>query len=231
MQKLLIIDDDIDLTTLLSEYLSAQQFDVAVANSPDEGIARLKNEKFDVLLLDVMMPVMDGFEALKALRQFSSIPVIMLTARGDDFDKILGLELGADDYLPKPFNHRELLARIKALIRRLDPAGGFTIGKVLSLHNITVDESSRSVKVLNKAIEMTGTEFVMLAQLMKSAGQLLSKEQLSESVLGRKLAPFDRSLDMHVSNIRKKLAQEGVQDVIKTVRGNGYMMVTEQVEQ
>jgi two-component system response regulator CpxR len=225
MHKLLIIDDDVALTSLLSDYFGAQHYAVEVANSPDQGLIKLKQEMFDLLLLDVMMPVMDGFETLSRLRQFSSIPVIMLTARGDDYDKILGLELGADDYLAKPFNHRELLARVKALIRRLDPSGGLKVEHNISLHGIEVMPATHSARVLQEPLALTGTEFLMLVELMKHAGQLLSKEQLSEQVLGRKLAPFDRSLDMHVSNIRKKLAQQGVQDVIKTVRGNGYMMI------
>jgi two-component system response regulator CpxR len=226
MHKLLIIDDDVALTALLTDYFSAQHYEVEVANSPDQGLIKLKHEVFDLLLLDVMMPVMDGFETLSRLRQFSSIPVIMLTARGDDYDKILGLELGADDYLAKPFNHRELLARVKALIRRLDLSSGLKVEHNISLHGIEVMPATHSARVLQQPLALTGTEFLMLVELMKHAGQLLSKEQLSEQVLGRKLAPFDRSLDMHVSNIRKKLAQQGVQDVIKTVRGNGYMMIT-----
>jgi two-component system response regulator CpxR len=227
MHKLLIIDDDLALTSLLTDYFSAQQFDVEVANSPDQGLIKLKDGDYDLLLLDVMMPVMDGFEALKQLRHFSNIPVIMLTARGDDYDKILGLELGADDYLAKPFNHRELLARVKALIRRLDTTKGLQQEHNISIHGIEVMPATHSALVLKHPLELTGTEFLMLAALMKHAGQLLSKEKLSEQVLGRKLAAFDRSLDMHVSNIRKKLAQHGVQDVIKTVRGNGYMMIAD----
>ncbi|WP_371193615.1 response regulator [Glaciecola sp. SC05] len=224
MHKVLLIDDDMALTDLLSDYLLQQQFDVAVANSPERGLKMLKQLDYDLLLLDVMMPIMDGFEALRQLRQFSNIPVIMLTAKGDDYDKILGLELGADDYLSKPFNHRELLARMKALIRRLDSNTGFAAAKKFSLHGIQLDEASHLVSVNGTSIVLTGTEFHMLLQLMKHAGQLLTKDQLSEQVLGRKLAPFDRSLDMHVSNIRKKLAHHGATEIIRTVRGNGYMM-------
>lgn len=224
MNKILIIDDDKGLTELLSAYLSQQGFEISVENSPLSGLETLKSNVFDILLLDVMMPDIDGFETLKRLRAFSAIPVIMLTAKGDDYDKILGLELGADDYLPKPFNQRELVARIKALIRRMDPLQGFNQPQQLSLHNIFLNEANQSVKVANTGIEMTATEFMLLAQLMKNPGQLQTKEKLSESVLGRKLSAYDRSLDMHVSNIRKKLSQKGVSDVIKTVRGNGYLM-------
>jgi len=219
----LIIDDDIELTELLSTYLSQQGFNVCVENNPMHGLDTLKRSSFDLLLLDVMMPEIDGFEALKRLRVFSAIPVIMLTAKGDDFDKIFGLELGADDYLPKPFNQRELVARIKALIRRLDPVSGFGQAQTLLIHGIKLSEAEQSVTIDNSVIEMTGTEFTLLATLMKNAGKLQTKEVLSEIVLGRKLSAFDRSLDMHVSNIRKKLANHEVFDAIKTIRGTGYL--------
>jgi two-component system response regulator CpxR len=224
MNKLLIIDDDKGLTELLSDYLSQQGFDVRVANNPLEGIELINKVPHDLLLLDVMMPEIDGFEALKRIRTFSSIPVIMLTAKGDDFDKILGLELGADDYLPKPFNQRELVARIKALIRRLNPSTAFNQPQKVSLHGVDINEANQAVIAKGNTIEMTSTEFLLLAHLMKNVGNLQSKEVLSEKVLGRKLSAFDRSLDMHVSNVRKKLANNGVADVIKTIRGSGYLM-------
>ncbi|MFW8591685.1 response regulator [Glaciecola sp. 2405UD65-10] len=224
MNKLLIIDDDKGLTELLSDYLSQQGFDVRVANNPLEGIELINKVPHDLLLLDVMMPEIDGFEALKRIRTFSSIPVIMLTAKGDDFDKILGLELGADDYLPKPFNQRELVARIKALIRRLNPSTAFNQPQKVSLHGVDINEANQAVIANGNTIEMTSTEFLLLAYLMKNVGNLQSKEVLSEKVLGRKLSAFDRSLDMHVSNVRKKLANNGVADVIKTIRGSGYLM-------
>lgn len=230
MNKLLIIDDDIPLTDLLSEYLSTQGFSVSVNNNPLEGIQSVKHCSYDLLLLDVMMPEMDGFDVLKSIRQFSAIPVIMLTAKGDDFDKILGLELGADDYLAKPFNQRELVARIKALIRRLNSELSFSKPQKITLHNIEANEANQSVKVKQQSVDMTGTEFMLLCHFMKHVGQLQSKEALSQAVLNRKLSAFDRSLDMHVSNIRKKLAQHGVNDVITTVRGNGYLMQYEASE-
>lgn len=230
MHKILLIDDDLALTELLADYLTEQSYQVIVANSPVQGLDILKHDEFSLVLLDVMMPEMDGFETLRQLRQFSAVAVIMLTAKGDDYDKILGLELGADDYLPKPFNHRELLARMKALLRRLDTHSHFFDGQTkaakITLHGIELDESSHSVRVNNNELAFTATEFLMLLHLAKHPGQLISKEQLSVAVLSRKLAPFDRSLDMHVSNIRKKLAQHGVEDLIKTVRGNGYMVAS-----
>ncbi|WP_395340124.1 response regulator [Ningiella sp. W23] len=224
MKKLILLDDDVGLSELLSDYLSSQGFDIQVYNDPQLGLNALKQKQFDLLLLDVMMPSIDGFELLRQLRQFSSIPVIMLTAKGDDYDKILGLELGADDYLPKPFNHRELLARIKALLRRLDSLNGFSASMTFNLHGISIEEASQSVHIGQHEVLLTGTEYLMLLHLVKHGGSLVSKEQLSEQVLGRRLAPYDRSLDMHMSNIRKKLAAYDVHDVIKTVRGSGYMM-------
>lgn len=224
MNKVLIIDDDVDLTKILGEYLSLQGFEVMIENNSILGLDAIKSKPIDVLLLDIMMPDMDGFEVLKKLRVFSALPVIMLTAKGDDFDKILGLENGADDYLPKPFNQRELVARINALIRRSDPQQGFHVPQQISLHNIVLNEADYSVSVGSNQLEVTSTEFLLLNQLMKNAGQLQTKESLSQAVLGRKLSAFDRSIDMHVSNVRKKLSELGVHDVIKTIRGTGYLM-------
>lgn len=221
--KLLIIDDDESLTSMLSEYLRQHEFEIEVANEPVEGLEKLRSANFDLLLLDVMMPEIDGFEVLKQLRVFSAIPIIMLTAKGEDYDRILGLELGADDYLPKPFNHRELVARIKALTRRFVDKQKTMLTPVYQAHGIQLDANDRSVSAHGHKIEVTSTEFHLLLMLMQHAGSLLSKENLSQQVLGRRLSAFDRSLDMHVSNLRKKLANCGVKAVIKTVRGAGYI--------
>ena len=232
MHKLLIIDDDVVLTEMLKEYLAQHSLDVTVCNHPITGIETLHDHTFDVLLLDVMMPEIDGFETLRRIRRFSGIPVIMLTAKGDDFDRILGLELGADDYLTKPFNHRELVARIKAITRRwVDKSLGSDSTQVsndsapLILNGITLDVTQHSVLVAQQPVELTGTELHLLHQLMLQPGKVVTKEALSQSVLGRRLSAFDRSLDMHVSNIRKKLAQHDINDVIKTMRGTGYMFI------
>ncbi|MGQ8365963.1 response regulator [Glaciecola sp. 1036] len=227
MHQILIIDDDLSLTELLNEYLTQQGYAVTVANQPRQGIELIQEREFDVLLLDVMMPDLDGFTVLGEVRKFSKIPILMLTAKGDDYDKILGLELGADDYLAKPFNHRELLARIKALVRRLSADGVLSNREVLKLHSMEINLGTQQVSVNHQNIEMTGTEFYLLVQLVKNTGRLLTKEHLSEVVLNRKLAPFDRSLDMHISNLRKKLSEQGINDVIKTIRGNGYLMTSE----
>ncbi len=227
MYQVLIIDDDVALTQMLAEYLQQNSFAVNVQNSPLSAVADIRERNFDVVLLDVMMPEMDGFETLKRIRAFSVVPVIMLTAKGEDYDRILGLELGADDYLAKPFNHRELLARIKALTRRLDELSSFNQVQHLEFHGIKIEESSQRALVANHEVDLTGTEFYLLVLLMKYAGHLLSKEKLSEEVLGRRLSAFDRSLDMHVSNVRKKLAQHGIENVIKTSRGSGYIFMSE----
>jgi two-component system response regulator CpxR len=230
MHKLLIIDDDVALTEMLKEYLAQHSLDVTVCNHPITGIEILREQTFDVLLLDVMMPEIDGFETLRRLRQFSGIPVIMLTAKGDDFDRILGLELGADDYLPKPFNHRELVARIKALTRRWvdktlvsDSTEVSNSSAPLILNGITLDMTQHSVVVAQQPVELTSTELHLLHQLMLQPGKVVTKEALSKAVLGRRLSAFDRSLDMHVSNIRKKLGQHELTDIIKTIRGTGYI--------
>ncbi|MFT5277141.1 MAG: two-component system response regulator CpxR [Glaciecola sp.] len=227
MYQILIIDDDITLTQMLAEYLQQNGFSVAVENSPLLGLKRMRENQFDLLLLDVMMPEMDGFETLKQLRNFSVVPVIMLTAKGEDYDRILGLELGADDYLAKPFNHRELLARMKALTRRMDDLSVFNQVQNLEFHGIKIEEASQRAMISDHELELTNTEFQLLVALMRHAGNLLTKEKLSEDVLGRRLSPFDRSLDMHVSNVRKKLAQQGIENVIKTMRGSGYIFKSE----
>jgi len=227
MYEVLIIDDDVALTQMLAEYLQQNGFVVDVQNSPLSAIARIREKSVDMVLLDVMMPELDGFETLKKIRAFSIVPVIMLTAKGEDYDRILGLELGADDYLAKPFNHRELLARMKALMRRLDDLSSFNQVQNLEFHGIKIDESSQRVLIANQAVDLTSTEFHLLVLLMKHAGHLLSKEKLSEEVLGRRLSAFDRSLDMHVSNVRKKLTHHGIENVIKTTRGSGYIFMSE----
>ena len=226
--QLLLIDDDHELTELLSEYLGGQGFALTIAHDGEAGLEQANARQFDLILLDVMLPKMDGFEVLKQLRQTNKTPVLMLTAKGDDFDRIFGLELGADDYLPKPFNHRELVARIKAIVRRIEHIEAISReinSNRIELNGVTLDLASRQVHCASQEVLLTGTEFQMLHLLMDAPGEIVSKETLSQKVLGRRLAPFDRSIDMHLSNIRKKLQRADDEDKIKTVRGAGYVFI------
>lgn len=225
--KLLMIDDDTDLCELLSEYLSAQGFSVQTSHDGQQGLELALQNDYALILLDVMLPSIDGFEVLKQLRQSKLTPVIMLTAKGEDFDRIFGLELGADDYIPKPFNHRELLARVKAITRRIEHINSVSnnTNKKLSLNGITINFAAREASINNTPLTLTGTEYEILALLIKHAPDVISKEQISEDVLGRRLASFDRSIDMHVSNIRKKIAEHIEGDKIKTMRGTGYVFI------
>ncbi len=225
-KKLLLIEDDISLAELLIEYLSPEGYDITHAKNGEEGLLiALQRQDIDVILLDVMLPKMDGFEVLNRLRKTHFTPVLMLTAKGDDFDRIYGLEAGADDYLPKPFNHRELSARIKAIIRRTQTIQNESAPKVLSIDEIELTPSSRTVFCNGNELVLTGTEFSILHLLLLNVGELVSKTDISEKILGRKLEPYDRSIDMHVSNLRKKIAKESDQEKIKTVRGIGYMFM------
>ena len=225
--KLLMIDDDTGLCELLSEYLSAQGFSVQTSHDGQQGLELALQNDYALILLDVMLPSIDGFEVLKQLRQSKLTPVIMLTAKGEDFDRIFGLELGADDYIPKPFNHRELLARVKAITRRIEHINSVSnnTNKKLSLNGITINFAAREASINNSPLTLTGTEYEILALLIKHAPNVISKEQISEDVLGRRLASFDRSIDMHVSNIRKKIAEHIEGDKIKTMRGTGYVFI------
>ncbi|NMP80272.1 response regulator [Pseudoalteromonas arctica] len=225
--KLLIIDDDTGLCELLSEYLTAQGFEIQSVHDGEQGLKLAQTNDYALILLDVMLPTLDGFEVLKQLRQTKLTPVIMLTAKGEDFDRIFGLELGADDYIPKPFNHRELLARVKAITRRIEHINSLnaaTTSKLL-VNGITVNLAAREASIDGSTLTLTGTEYEILTLLCKNAGEVVSKEQISEEILGRRLASFDRSIDMHVSNIRKKIAEHIPGERIKTMRGTGYVFI------
>lgn len=222
-----MIDDDTGLCELLSEYLTAQGYIVECVHDGEQGLKKAFEHDYALILLDVMLPKLDGFEVLKQLRQKKLTPVIMLTAKGEDFDRIFGLELGADDYIPKPFNHRELLARVKAITRRIEHIASLsnTSSNKLTVNNIIINLAARQAYVDNNELSLTGTEYEVLALLVKNAGEVVSKEQISEEVLGRRLASFDRSIDMHVSNIRKKIAEYNNSERIKTMRGTGYVFI------
>jgi two-component system response regulator CpxR len=216
MTPLLLIDDDAELCALLTEFLAREGFAVTAEYDGARGLGLALEEKFDLVVLDLMLPSIDGFALLKELRAKSRVPVLMLTARGEDVDRIVGLELGADDYLAKPFNPRELVARIRAILRRAQaPSKGR-----LEVNGVIIDPGARSVVCEGREIEMTTLEFDILEVLMRDAGHVVSRDALMESMYNRKATPFDRSIDMHVSHLRKKL--ETGRTLIKTVRGVGY---------
>jgi two-component system, OmpR family, response regulator CpxR len=218
--RILIVDDDEELSGLLTELLTREGFRVECQNDGRRGLAAALSGGFDLLVLDVMLPGLDGFEILRRIRRETRLPVLMLTARGEDEDRIIGLELGADDYLPKPFNTRELVARVRAIMRRLEPRDS---GGRLEINGIAIDPGTREVKREGADIEVTTFEFDILETLMRSAGRVVSRDELMEELYGRKATPFDRSVDMHISHLRKKL--EGDKPLIKTVRGVGYQFV------
>lgn len=227
--KILMIDDDTELCQLVAEYLALDGFAFEAVHDGKTGLARAASAAADLILLDVMLPQLDGLSVLKALRAGAYCPVLMLTARGDDIDRILGLELGADDYLAKPFNPRELVARIKAILRRVElaqqePSHAITL---LKINEVELNTQNRQVSCCGQLVTLTATEFQLLELLMRRAGEVLSKEELSKSVLGRRLQMYDRSLDMHISNIRKKLAQFSQVEKIQTLRGSGYLFLNE----
>lgn len=227
MPRLLLVDDDRELNTMLAEYLGGDGFEVDSAYDGDDGLRMATAGSYDALVLDVMLPGRDGFAVLRELRRDQSVPVLMLTARGDDVDTVVGLELGADDYLPKPCNPRVLVARIRALLRRGHGAPEAGQSTLLEVGDLCLDTGRREVQVAAEAIELTGTEFDVLHCLIAQAGQLVDKDRISREALGRALQPFDRSIDMHISNLRRKLgpfADGGLR--IKTVRGGGYQYVT-----
>lgn len=223
MDRILVIDDDVELCALVAEYLAGEGFQAECIHAGDAGLQRALKGAHILLVLDVMLPGINGFEVLRRLRATSRMPVLLLTARGEDVDRILGLELGADDYLPKPFNPRELVARIRAILRRTQTLGDAK-QPVLQAGGIELDPATRTVRQGGVAIDLTSVEFGLLEVLLRSAGQVVTREKLATTVLGRKFAPFDRSIDMHVSKVRKKLGDTGgAEDLIKTVRGSGYI--------
>ncbi len=220
---LLLIDDDVELCRLLRDYLRTEGFELEVLHAFDaQAYARLAPTT-ELIVLDVGLPGMNGFDVLRHLRRDSAVPVIMLTARGDDVDRIVGLELGADDYLPKPCNPRELAARIRAILRRA--AGTVTAAEAerLQVAGVELNPAARTVRMNGQDIETTSTEFNVLERLMRDAGRVVPKDVLSRDALGRRLQPFDRAIDMHVSSLRRKLGEQRV----RTVRGVGYQFSTE----
>ncbi len=230
MSRILLADDDAELCEMLAEYLAAESFTVITAHDGEAALAAAKAGQFDLVILDVMMPRKNGFDVLRELRTWSVTPVLMLTARDEDVDSIVGLELGADDYLGKPCNPRVLAARIRAILRRAESRHkGEEVqlsGDILRVGDVEMHLGSRTVFRLGRPVGMTSTEYAVLEVLLREAGSAVSKSDLSDLALGRKRTRFDRSLDMHVSSIRKKLGPfaDGAER-IKTVRGIGYQYV------
>ena len=225
MDQILIIDDDVALCELVTEYLQPLGFQISSVHRGDTGAELVSKDQPDLVVLDVMLPGMNGFEVLRKIREQSKVPVLMLTARGDDVDRIIGLEIGADDYLSKPFNPRELAARIKAILRRTktDPAEQ-QAPRLVTVGDVELDYGTRVVRRDGEAVDLTNVEFELLANLLRSAGQVIRRDELSQTVLGRRPSVFDRSIDMHISNLRKKLGHKyGGLERIKTLRGVGYI--------
>lgn len=226
--KILLVDDDVELADMLAEYLRREGFTTQAVHDGEAGVSEALSGGYDLVVLDVMMPGMSGIEALGRIRLTSRVPVLMLTARGDDLDRIIGLELGADDYVPKPCTPRELTARIRAILRRTQEghagagAGTLTAGALVML------PQKRQAAWHGTPLDLTSTEYSLLEVLARHAGRVVSKHELSEAALGRPLARFDRSIDVHLSSIRHKLAAfPGGGACIQTVRGRGYLLVKE----
>ena len=222
--SVLLVDDDRELCRMLSEYLAPEGFKVTAVHDGDEALYLLGRHHFDLIVLDVMLPRIGGLDVLRSLRQKLTTPVLMLTARGEEVDRVVGLELGADDYLPKPFNPRELVARMRAILRRsllIEPQPGRR--ERLDAGPLSLNFTSRTASAHGQTIALTGVEFQILEVLMQQQGNVISREQLTRQVLGRRLTPYDRSIDTHISNIRRKLAPVVAEVSIVNVRRSGYV--------
>jgi two-component system response regulator CpxR len=225
MDCILVVDDDIELCSLVQEYLTSEGFTSQAVHDGEVGLQRGLSGEYALVVLDVMLPGINGFEVLRRLRSVSKIPVLLLTARGEDVDRIVGLEIGADDYLPKPFNPRELVARIRAILRRAKPGKSTDAApEILTVGDVELDPATRNVFRSGAPVDLTSVEFNLLEVLLREAGRVVTRERLVNAVLSRKFMPFDRSIDMHVSKVRRKLGDsEESSDHIKTIRGVGYM--------
>src|SRR5437016_12101857 len=224
MDRILVIDDDVELCSLVGEYLASEGFQVEAAYAGEGGLERALKGEYILVVLDVMLPGINGFEVLRRIRSASRIPVLLLTARGEDVDRIVGLEIGADDYLPKPFNPRELVARIRAILRRTRSDKSVpSTPDIVRVGEIELDPATRSVRRDGQPVDLTSVEFNLLEVLLREAGRVVPRERLVNAVLSRKFSPFDRSIDMHVSKVRKKLGDTENDEHIKTVRGVGYI--------
>jgi len=226
-ERILVVDDDAELCRLVSRFLGAEGYSVQTVQTSGLGIEGALSGDYDLVVLDVMLPEMDGFEVLRRIRTKSNTPVLMLTARGDDLDRILGLEIGADDYLPKPFNTRELSARVRAILRRANSTNSsVAVSEAASIRigDMELNAGARTVRCGAEALNLTTVEFDLLQRLLRSAGSVVGREELTKDVLGREFSPFDRSIDTHVWSLRKKVgdALDG-SERIKGIRGVGYL--------
>ena len=230
MISVLLVDDDNELTSMLVQYLSLEGFSVQASNDGETGVAQALSGDFEIVVLDVMMPRLSGMEALRRIRASSQIPVLMLTARGDNVDRIVGLEMGADDYVPKPCTPGELVARLRAIMRRVRPFADDSqpAANHLKAGRLELWPGRRQAAWYGAPLELTGTEFSLLEVLARQVGRLVSKQDLSKHVFGRPLAPFERRIDVHISSIRQKLGQRpDGQPWILGVRGMGYQLLSD----
>lgn len=219
--SLLLVDDDVDLCTLMAEYFARQTYSVECVHNGRDGLIRVLERQYDLVILDVMLPVLDGFEVLRQIRKRSTVPVIMLTARSRERDRIAGLDIGADDYLPKPFGPDELMARIRAVLRRTGlPPSERT--RPLSVGSLVVNLNTREVRGQGGVIEVTSIEFDILELLVRNTGRTVTRDEISAALYQRETTPYERSLDVHISHLRKKIESEGAS--IRTVRGVGYLL-------
>ena len=223
----LLVDDDVELCSSLKKLLAMESFGVKAVHDAESGIRQALEGDFQLIILDVMLPGGDGRSVLRRIRLISEVPIIMLTARGDEADRIAGLEGGADDYLPKPFNPRELVARMRAVLKR---KGNPDLPEVFKVGDLAIDRKQRKVQRDGQHVALTGAEFDILLLLMRSAGKVLSRDEIAETALGRQVGFFDRSIDNHISNLRKKLgAYVGKVERIRNVRGTGYVYTGETI--
>lgn len=229
MNKVLLVDDDVDLTTMLSQYLTREGFDVHSVNDGEAGVAQALSGRYSIVAMDIMMPRLSGIEALRRVRASSNVPILMLTARGDNIDRIIGLDMGADDYVPKPCTPGELVARIRAILRRVEgreAAAPASSTPVLQAGELLLWPGSRKAMWRDQPLDLTGTEFNLLEVLTRHAGQLISKQDISQQAFGKPLARFDRRIDVHISSIRQKLGmRHDGQSWIQSVRGQGYQLL------
>lgn len=226
MNRVLLVDDDVELSTLLQEYLAEEGYNVVTGTDGRAAVVAASANAADIIILDIMMPRMNGIEVLQRIRKVSSVPVLMLTARGDDVDRISGLNLGADDYVTKPCSPGELAARVRAILRRASQLTAAGSADTLKVGGLAIHLGNRTAEWFGKPLDLTGTEFSLLEVLARNAGQLVPKQEISKRAFGKPLTPFDRRIDVHLSSVRQKLGlREDGQSWILSVRGQGYQLL------